>query len=133
MKPLVISVIALAISAPAFAKTHKDDYGISCKTLWQAVHDVVRNSGKYGILSINDEEMQASYNIGGNLTGKRTNTVLLNPKGDNACEMQIQTAYSGLVNNDAADFKKRVDESLAKQGAAPAQKPAGDAASSQPK
>jgi hypothetical protein len=28
--------------------------------------------------------------------------------------MQIQTAYSGLVNNDAGDFKKRVDESLAK-------------------
>ena len=35
--------------------------------------------------------------------------------------MQIQTAYSGLVNNDAADFKKRVDESLAKlQGSQPA-------------
>jgi hypothetical protein len=29
--------------------------------------------------------------------------------------MQIQTAYSGLGNNDAGDFKKRVDESLAKQ------------------
>lgn len=133
MKPLVISVLILAVCAPAFAKTHKDEYSIPCKTLWQAVHDVVRNSGKYGILSINDEEMQASYNIGGNLTGKRTNTVLLNPQGDNACEMQIQTAYSGLVNNDASDFKKRVDEALAKQGAAPAQKGAANSAASQPK
>jgi len=132
VKRLLILLLALAVTVPAFAKTHKDEYSIPCKTLWQAVHDVVRNSGKYGILSINDEEMQASYNIGGNLTGKRTNTVLLNPQGDNACEMQIQTAYSGLVNNDAADFKKRVDESLAKQGAAPAPKSAGDAASSQP-
>jgi hypothetical protein len=124
VKRLLISALVFLISAPAFAKTHKDEYSIPCKTLWQAVHDVVRNSGKYGIISINDEEMQASYNIGGNLTGKRTNTVLLNPQGDNACEMQIQTAYSGLVNNDASDFKKRVDESLAKQGAAPAQKDA---------
>jgi hypothetical protein len=39
--------------------------------------------------------------------------------------MQIQTAYSGLANNDAGDFKKRVDESLAKLKAAPpAQEPA---------
>jgi pyruvate/2-oxoglutarate dehydrogenase complex dihydrolipoamide acyltransferase (E2) component len=28
--------------------------------------------------------------------------------------MQTQTAYSGVVHNDAADFKKRVEESLAK-------------------
>ncbi|MGA3197496.1 MAG: hypothetical protein ABSD39_21070 [Terriglobales bacterium] len=28
--------------------------------------------------------------------------------------MQVQTAYSGLVNNDEGDFKKRVDASLAK-------------------
>lgn len=71
--------------------------------------------------------MTASYNIGGNLTGKRVNTVLLNPQGS-GCEMQIQTAFSGLVNSDAADFKKRVDDSLAKLPAAPAEAPA-----SQPK
>jgi hypothetical protein len=64
--------------------------------------------------------MTASYNIGGNLTGKRINTVLLNAQGD-SCEMQIQTAFSGLGNNDAGDFKKRVDESLAKlKGTPPA-------------
>ena len=28
--------------------------------------------------------------------------------------MQVQTAFSGLANNDAGDFKKRVDESLQK-------------------
>jgi uncharacterized membrane protein len=28
--------------------------------------------------------------------------------------MQTQTAYTGLVHNDAGDFKKRVEESLAK-------------------
>jgi hypothetical protein len=115
------------------AKTHKDEYNVPCNTLWQAVRDTVRNSGKYGIISINDSELTASYNIGGTLTGKRINTVLLNPQG-NGCEMQIQTAYSGLVNNDASDFKKRVDDSLAKlQGAQPAPSAAGNAPSGQSK
>ena len=123
MKKFLIAVLVSAFALPALAKTHKDDYTVACPTLWKAVHDVVRNSGKYGIISINAEEMTASYNIGGNLTGKRTNTVVLNPQGS-GCEMQIQTAYSGLVNNDAGDFKKRVDESLAKlQGTVPADNP----------
>ena len=38
---------------------------------------------------------------------------MLNGKGD-TCEMQVQTAYSGLAHNDEGDFKKRMDESLAK-------------------
>lgn len=116
MKRMIVGLLVVCCAMPALAKTHKDNYNIPCATLWKAVHDVVRNSGKYGIISINAEEMTASYNIGGNLTGKRINTVVLNPQGDNGCEMQIQTAYSGLVNNDAGDFKKRVDDSLAKQG-----------------
>jgi hypothetical protein len=44
--------------------------------------------------------------------------VVLNTKGD-TCEMSIQTAYSGLDHNDAGDFKKRADESLAKLQTAP--------------
>jgi hypothetical protein len=126
---MIAAFLVIAAAMPAVAKTHKDDYTIPCTTLWQAVRDVVRNSGKYGIISINAEEMTASYNIGGNLTGKRINTVLLNPQGS-GCEMQIQTAYSGLVNNDASDFKKRVDDSLAKLQAAPATPPAAPAAES---
>ncbi len=123
MKKILVAALVAAFALPAVAKTHKDDYTVPCATLWKAVHDVVRNSGKYGIISINAEEMTASYNIGGNLTGKRINTVVLNPQGS-GCEMQIQTAYSGLGNNDAGDFKKRVDESLTKlQGTAPADNP----------
>lgn len=119
MKRLALVVLLFAVALPAVAKTHKDEYTIPCATLWPAIKDVLRNSGKYGIISITNDELTASYNIGGTLTGKRVNTVLLNPQGS-GCEMQIQTAYSGLVNNDAADFKKRVDESLAKlQGTQP--------------
>jgi hypothetical protein len=101
-------------AAPAFAKTHKDSYSVPCSVLWPAVKDTLRNSGKYGIIAIDNTELTASFNIGGTLTGKRVNSVVLNGKGD-SCEMQVQTAFSGITNNDAGDFKKRVDESLAKQ------------------
>jgi hypothetical protein len=88
--------------------------------LWAALKDTLRNSGKYGIIAIDNLEMTASYNIGGNLTGKRINSAVLNNKDNgNGCELQIQTAFSGLVNNDAGDLKKRVDDSLAKLKANP--------------
>jgi hypothetical protein len=108
------SLMLLLVASPSFAKTHKEMYSVSCATLWPAVKDTLRNSGKYGILGIENSEMTASFVIGGTLTGKRINSVVLNMKGDNSCEMQVQTAYSGLVNNDEGDFKKRVDASLAK-------------------
>jgi hypothetical protein len=117
----VVFLFLSIVAVPSFAKTHKDEYSVSCTVLWAAVKDTLRNSGKYGIIGIDSTEMTASFNIGGTLTGKRINSVLLNSKGDAACEMQVQTAFSGLANNDAGDFKKRVDESLAKQGAPPAQ------------
>jgi len=115
-----LAALLMTATTQAHAKTHKDTYAIPCSTLWPAVKDTLRNSGKYGIIGISNEEMTASYNIGGNLTQKRTNSVLLNsvPTG---CEMQVQTAFSGFVNNDASDFKARVDASLAKlKAAAPA-------------
>jgi hypothetical protein len=118
MRRFVVVGLLLAVAAPAFAKTHKENYTVSCAVLWPAVKDTLRNSGKYGIIAIDNTELTASFNIGGTLTGKRINSVLLNAKGD-ACEMQVQTAFSGLANNDAGDFKKRVDESLAKLQAAP--------------
>ncbi len=115
MKRFVIAFLLFTFALPAFASTHKENYSISCSELWRAVKDTLRNSGKYGIISITDSEMTASYNIGGNLTGKRMNTAILNSKDDGkGCELQIQTAYSGIVNNDAGDFKQRVDQSITK-------------------
>ena len=131
MKRFIAVAVLLSLAAvPSFCKTHKEVYQVGCNVLWSAVKDVLRNSGKYGIISISDPEMTASYNIGGTLTGKRVNSVVLNEKSE-GCEMQVQTAYSGLGNNDEGDFKKRVDESLAKmqkpsQEPAPPAKPEGD-------
>jgi hypothetical protein len=98
----------------ASAKTHKDNYPVSCDVLWRAVKDAVRNSGKYGIVGIDNEEMSISFIIGGTMGGKRINSVVLNRSSESACEMQVQTAYSGLIHNDAGDLKDRVDKSLAK-------------------
>lgn len=114
MKQLLIAAILLSsLTIPAFGKTHKDVFDVPCTTLWPAVKDTLRNSGKYGIIGIDSQEMTASYNIGGSLGGKRINSLVLNAQGEK-CELQVQTAYSGLIHDDAGDFKKRVEESLAK-------------------
>ena len=76
---LVLSL--LAIPTTSHAKTHKDNYAISCTALWPAVKDTLRNSGKYGILSIDASEMTASYIMGGNISAKRINSVVLNTQG----------------------------------------------------
>ena len=117
---VLIAAVICEMAQPASAKTHKDNYSVSCDVLWPAVKDAVRNSGKYGIVGIDNAEMSISYVIGGTLGGKRINSVVLNRLSATNCEMQTQTAYSGLIHNDAGDFKQRVDASLAKlQQAAP--------------
>src|ERR1700722_1981106 len=109
----VTTLMVVMVAVPTFAKTHKEMYSVPCTTLWPAVKDTLRNSGKYGIIGIDNAEMTASYNIGGSLAGKRINSVVLNPNGG-GCEMQTQTAFTGLAHNDAGAFKSRVEESLAK-------------------
>ena len=133
MKRIVIVILLLSFGVPAFASTHKDTYAVSCNELWRAVKDTLKNSGKYGIISIDNAEMTASYNMGGNLMAKRTNSAMLNSKDNGAgCELQVQTAYSGLGTNDAGDFKKRVDDSLAKLKGTPLETPTPAAAGTPP-
>ena len=77
----VVTLMLLIGAGPSFAKTHKDMYSMQCSVLWPAVKDTLRNSGKYGILGIDNTEMTASFVIGGTLSGKRINSVVLNAKG----------------------------------------------------
>jgi hypothetical protein len=114
MRNELISVaVILMFVLPSFAKTHNDDFEQPCSEVWAAVKTVVRHSGKYRVVSIDDTEMLASYNIGGWVAGNRINSVSLAEK-NGGCLMETQTAYSGLVHNDAGDFKKRVEEELTK-------------------
>jgi len=126
MGRMTVAALMLVIFAgSAFAKVHKDTYPVACNVLWPAVKDTLRNSGKYGILGMDSGEMTATYSMGiGSIGQKRVNSVVLNVKGDSSCEMQTQSGFSGLGNNDAGDFKKRVDDSLAKQQASQPAAPA---------
>ncbi len=80
MNRLMSVILVLTVTVPGFAKTHKDMFEVPCAVLWPAVKDTLRNSGKYGIIGIDNSEMTASYNIGGFLTGKRINSLVLKLK-----------------------------------------------------
>jgi hypothetical protein len=115
-----VALLLLVVAGPSFAKVHRDMYPVGCNTLWPAVKDTLRNSGKYGIMGMDSTEMTATYTMGIGAVGqKRVNSVVLNTKGDSSCEMVVQSGYSGLTNDDAGDFKKRVDKSLAQLQSSP--------------
>jgi hypothetical protein len=110
---LILGIALLLIPSLCLAKTHKSQYPSACSTIWPGIKDVLKTSNKYNILNLDSAELMASYTVGSSVwTGKRINSVTLTAKGT-GCEMAVNSDYRGLQNNDAADFKKRVDESLA--------------------
>jgi hypothetical protein len=134
MKTRFIVVVLMLLALPAFGKTYKSTYSDSCSGVWSAVKDTLGNPDNYTVLKSDDGQMDASYNVKHaahvTVTGallQRTNQVSLMPKGT-GCEMHIVSNYSGFEHNDQGDFKKRVDESMAKLKSAPAAKPAEAAA-----
>jgi hypothetical protein len=55
VKRFAVVVLFLSIVAvPSFAKTHKDEYSVSCTVLWATVKDTLRNSRKYEIIGIDN-------------------------------------------------------------------------------
>jgi hypothetical protein len=109
----LLLLIALPFLLPSvtFAKTHEQPFDTPCANVWAAVRQVLLYSGKYGLLFASNEDMAASYNIGGALGGKRTNSVHLKANGQ-GCTMIVQTSFSGLAHNDVGDFVKRVTEAI---------------------
>jgi len=101
------------VVAPSVVREDTQDmYSMACSALWPAVKmpSATQGSTAYWHRQRGDDVLVC---YGGTLGGKRINSAVLNAKGD-TCELQVQTAYSGLIHDDAGDFKKRVDESLAK-------------------
>jgi len=137
LKYAVAILISLAIAAPAFAKSHEESYPVACSDLWAAVKDTLSNQQNYNVVSTDDAHMTASYkpkhSVHLTLAGaalQRTNGVTLSAEGA-GCSMRVKSNYSGFEHSDSGDFKKRVEESLAKLKAAPvadAAKPAADPA-----
>jgi hypothetical protein len=88
--------------------------------VWGAVKDTLSNPENYAVAESDDTKMTASYNVKHsvhvNVTGavlQRTNHVTLVSKGK-GCEMQVVSNFSGWEHDDKGDFKKRVEEFLAK-------------------
>jgi hypothetical protein len=120
MKSVVAAVMLLTFVLPAFAKTYKSSFTAPCGEVWGAVKDTLNNPENYTVEKSDDTQMNAFYNVKHSahvtITGallQRTNQVTLIPKGA-SCEMHVVSTYSGFEHNDQGDFKKRVDESLAK-------------------
>ena len=116
-KTLLAILIWLVAVQPAFAKLHKDSYSVPCSELWNAVQDTIKNGGYYTLVVADDKQMTVSFHISGAIHSRTISTHL--EAQSSGCELQTETAFSGLMQNDAGDFKSRVDQSLAKLKASP--------------
>jgi hypothetical protein len=127
---VVAALISLVLALPAFGKTYKSTYPVPCSDVWSAVKDTLSNPENYSVDESDDAQMTAAYKVKHaahvTITGaalQRTNHVALLSKGTE-CEMHVVSNYSGFEHDDKGDFKKRVDDSLAKLKAAPPSQPA---------
>jgi hypothetical protein len=128
LRYVFVNLILLALAVPAFSSTHKDTYPNACSEVWAAVKDTLGNPENYTVKLTDEARMTASYTVKHavhvSITGalrQRPNQVSLSSKGT-GCEAQVQSNYSGFEHNDAGDFTKRVNESLAKlKGSAPSE------------
>ena len=128
-----VALLSLALALPAFgvgSKTYKTTYPVPCGEVWSAVKVALANSDNYKDVQSDDDKMTADYNvkhsIHWSITGainQGKNSVTLVPIGA-SCEMNVVSMFSGLAHNDQGDFKKRVDEALAKLKNAPPSQPA---------
>jgi hypothetical protein len=122
MKKIIViaALMSLGLALPMLGETYKDTYQVPCSDVWNAVKDTLANPANYTIVKNDDGKMTATYKVKHDvhvtITGailQRNNKVTLVSKGT-SCEMQTVSNYSGFEHDDRGDFKKRVDESLAK-------------------
>lgn len=118
------------VALPMFGKTYKTTYPVSCAEVWPAVQETLSVPENYDVVEKDAAKMTAKYDVKHsahvNISGamlQRQNKVTLVPKGT-ACEMQVVSNYSGWEHNDQGDFKKRVEDAMAKPKTAPPSEPA---------
>lgn len=130
LKSWVVMLVLAATVLPSFGagnKTFKTTYAVSCGEVWAGVKAALANPENYKDVNSDDAKMMADYNVKHSLHWSVTgainqgkNKVSLVPV-NNACEMSVMSMYSGFSHNDAGDFRKRVEESMAKLKNAPPQ------------
>ena len=109
--------VILLLAVPSHAKTKelhsvKGIYPVSCDDLWSAVKETLRNHDNYGLGSLNDLDLRASFVVIGDLW-VQTNRVALIEKG-NGCEMKADVADIGAENTNYRQFRGRVQRALAR-------------------
>jgi hypothetical protein len=116
----VVTLISLGLALPMVGETYKDSYPMPCSDLWGAVKDTLNDPEHYTVVKSDEGKMTSTYKVKHTthvtVTGallQRNNKVTLVTKGT-SCEMQVVSNYSGFEHDDRGDFKKRVDDSLAK-------------------
>ena len=116
----VFAAMSIFLARPMFGETYKSAYPIPCSSLWSAVKDTLSNPKDYQVKKTDDTKMTASYKVNHSIhititetILQRTNKVTLVPNAS-GCEMQVVSNYSGIEHDDRGDFKKRVDDALAK-------------------
>ena len=125
--------MSLTLAVPAFGagnKTYKTTYPVPCSEVWSAVKVALGNPDNYKDVQSDEDKMTADYNVKHSIhwsvigaVNQGKNHVSLAPIGT-TCEMSVVSMYSGLSHNDQGDFKKRVDEALAKLKASKPAEPA---------
>jgi hypothetical protein len=117
----VVILLFVLFSIQAFGASHESTYPNSCNELWPAVKAVIGNPDNYKLINSDDAKWTASYDVKHKVhlsvsgaVAQRTNHVTLVTQGS-GCQMQVESSFSGVTHDDQGDFKKRVDEALAKQ------------------
>ena len=133
MRFAVVALVSLAVVLPAFGagdKTYKTTYPVPCSEVWGAVKVALSNPDNYKDVQSDDDKMTADYNVKHSIhwsvigaVNQGKNHVSLLSVGT-TCEMSVVSMYSGLSHNDQGDFKKRVEEAMAKLKNEPASQPA---------
>ncbi len=118
-----VALLTIVLITPAFGagnKTYKSVYQVPCSQLWLAVKAALGNPENYKDVQSNEDKMSAEYNVKHSIhwsvigaVNQGKNSVALATVGT-ACEMSVVSMYSGMSHNDQGDFKKRVDDALAK-------------------
>jgi len=119
----VLALMPVVLALPMFgagSKTYKTTYPVPCSEVWGAVKVALGNPDNYKDVQSDEDKMTAEYNVKHSIhwsvigaVNQGKNHVTLSPVGT-TCEMSVVSMYSGLSHNDQGDFKKRVEEALAK-------------------
>jgi len=127
--PIFVMFLAITLARPAYAagnKNYKTNYPLACSELWNGVKAALANPDNYKDVVSDDEKMSAEYNVKHSIHWSVTgainqgkNRVSLLPLNATTCQMNVMSMFSGFSHNDQGDFKKRVDEALAKLKTAP--------------